>query len=200
MSKRVSALSFCSLFLCACAAAGAPASGAPASAAPGDLLPRPYTAAEIRAGNPPGATRVFLISQAGQPPVLQTTRFLDDPEGEARFETLVTDLAGEPVKERSEGRATWEELQAHADFPAAETRLCTALCTVAAGVFQGSLYERSEPTPTGATEAPAPGGAAVVHRFWFADGRPGPPVLYEMTRGDELLYRMELVELRGAAP
>lgn len=186
MPKRWYELSLSALLLCACASSGASGGDAPAG-----WLPRPYTPSEIQAGNRPGTTRVYLISRAGAEPVLQTGRFLPDDAGQARFENLVADLAGKPVGERTEGHATWEELQGHANFSPADTVLGPASCTVAAGVFQGSLYER--------TEAPAaPGGAPVVHRFWFAADRPGPPVLYEMTRGDELLYRMELVELRAA--
>jgi hypothetical protein len=185
MSMRWSPLSLCAL-VCACTAFRAHE-----GAAPDGMLPRPYTAAEIQAANPPGTTRVYLISEAGEPTVLQTGRFLPDDEGLARFENLVTDLEGRPVKERSEARATWEDLQAHANFPSADTTLRPASCTVAAGVVHGILYERTEPPE-------APGGAPVVHRFWFDEDQPGPPALYEMVRGEELLYRMELVELRGA--
>jgi hypothetical protein len=34
----------------------------------------------------------------------------------------------------------------------------------------------------------------VHHLVWFAKKLPGPPVLYEMTVADELVFRMELVE------
>ena len=185
MTKRWYELSLSALLLCACASAGASGHDAPAN-----WLPRPYTPDEIQAGNRPGTTRVYLISQTGVEPVLQTGRFLPDDAGQARFENLVVDLAGKPVGERTEGHATWEELQGHANFSAADTVLSPASCTVAAGVFHGSLYER--------TEAPAaPGRAPVVHRFWFSADRPGPPVLYEMTRGDELHPVEELVELQA---
>jgi hypothetical protein len=186
MTKRWHELSLSALLLCACASAGASERDAPAGG-----LPTPYTQDEIQDGNRPGTTRVYLISQAGAEPVLQTTRFLPDDAGQARFENLSADLAGKPVAERTERHATWGELQGHANFSAADTVLSPASCTTAAGVFQGSLYVR--------TEAPAaPGAAPVVHRFWFSADLPGPPALYEMTRGDELLYRMELVELQAA--
>lgn len=161
--------------------------------APESILPTPYTAAEIEAANPPGAQRVYLISAAGKPPVLQTTRFLPDEEGLARFEATVTDLAGSPLEGGKEGRATWEELRSHAAFPAAETTRHRTSCVVAAGIFSCWLYERTEP-------AAAPESAAMVHRFWFADRRAGQPVLYELSRGGDLVYRMELVKLADRAP
>jgi hypothetical protein len=174
-------------------ALGACASPGRSSSAPAEMLPTPYTAAELQTGNPPGTTRVYLISAAGQEPELQTGRFLPDEAGRARFASETVDLSGAPVAgSGQEGRATWEELLQHALFPAAEAARKRTSCTVAAGVFPGWLYERTEPVPDDA-------GAPLVHRFWFADGRPGPPVLYELTRAGELLYRMELVRFAGPA-
>jgi hypothetical protein len=171
------------LALAACASAG---DRAPPAA--GETLPTPYTAAEIEAGNPPGTMRVYLISTAGQEPQLETARFLEDPEGLAHFQMSAADLAGAPLADAAkEGRASWEELRQHAVFPAAEAGRQRTSCIVAAGAFPCWLYTRTERAPDG--------GAPMLHRFWFADGRAGPPVLYELTRNGELVYRMELVRL-----
>jgi len=187
MPLRPTALSAAALLLAACASSGG------AAEAPEGILTTPYTAEEIQAANPPGTERVYLISAAGNPPQLQTARFLPGEEGRAHFTSSVTDLAGAPLEGGREGQATWEELRQHAAFPAAETTRHRTTCVVAAGIFPCWLYERTEPSA-------APGSPPMVHRFWFADDRAGPPVLYELTSGGNLIYRMELVRLGGGPP
>lgn len=141
------------LALAACAS-----TGELAPPAAGQILPTPYTAAELKACNPPGTTRVYLISTPGQEPQLQTTVFVEDPEGLAHFRASSADLAGGPLADSAkEGRAAWEELRQHAAFPAAEAVRERSSCIVAAGVFPCWLYTRSEHAPDG--------GAIMLHRF-----------------------------------
>jgi hypothetical protein len=44
------------------------------------------------------------------------------------------------------------------------------------------------------TEIPPGEGAPTTSVFHFATDRPGPPVLYEMHRDGERVFRMELLE------
>lgn len=149
-----------------------------------DLLPTPFSAAEIRAGNPPGTARRFLVSVDGSV-TLEHSTFLEHPAGLARFEQRSFDLTGAPVGDPTVGEAPWEELQAHASYPRAEATCTDTTCTTAAGLFDTWLYDWREPAHDGQ--------AAARHRVWFAKKVPGPPVLYELVRDGELEFRMELL-------
>jgi hypothetical protein len=153
-------------------------------------LPTPFSAAEIRDANPPGTERTYLVSGGGMGPRIERGRFLPDEPGYGHFENSSADLAGAALEVASEGRATWEELRRHAEFPAAEARRFEETCTVAAGIFDCWIYERVQ-------QPAAPGGPPVLHRYAFARAHPGPPILYEMSQGGGLLYRMELIELNS---
>jgi hypothetical protein len=186
--KATAALAaFTGLALLGSACAGAPAEeqvDATLLLAP-DLLPTPYGAAAIRDGNPPGTRRVYLV-RSGSDLFVERSEFREHPEGLARFRQARFDLGGTPLGEPAEGDATWEELQAHASYPRAETTRSEATCTTAAGTFEVWLYDWRQPG--------AEGKPPTRHRVWFAKDLAGPPVLYEMTADGELVFRMELIE------
>lgn len=161
----------------------------PARILSSDLHPTPYSAEEIRLGNPPGTGRVYLVTQGGQSH-LEHTEFLAHPEGLARFAQTSMSLDGEAMGDAAHADATWEELQAHASYPRIDTTLTEETCTTAAGTFDAWLYRRIDQ----AREDAPP----MQHSVWFAKDLPGAPVLYELTTEGALVFRMELIETRGA--
>jgi hypothetical protein len=60
--------------------------------------------------------------------------------------------------------ATWEQLRGHASFPLAATTIETGVADTPAGQFRARIYTVRKGDD--------------VSRFYFADERPGPPVLF----------------------
>lgn len=169
------------LTLVACQAAG---SGA---AEPELGPPPPFTAEEIRLGNPPGTTRTFETTRAGAIEV-QTVRFLasDDPE-RARMEVVTIPAGASEPGPPVTATAAWTELRDHAAFPPDKASRVPATCQTRAGEFAGWLYEVADEID----------GVSVTTRYWFAEDEPGPPVLFESLVAGKRAMRSELVERRG---
>lgn len=112
---------------------------APDTAPPEALAPFPYSAEQIRDATPLGRTYVFKMTR-GDEVVLRTMRFTAvDAEG-ATMVAAIADVTGAPVAPPEESRATWEELQHHASYPAAATVVSAATVTVPAGTFACQRY------------------------------------------------------------
>ena len=152
--------------------------------APGEIAPRPYTAEQIRAGNPSGRIVVYHLEREGMAPVLQETHFVESDEDGTLMHDIVRSPAGEIVSKEQQ-RASWDELVRHATFPLAQTTVTTVVAETPAGSFPAKLYvvQREDG----------------VSRFWFADDMPGAPVRYEMELDGEVVMRAMLVEARSAA-
>ena len=174
---------FPTLALAMALAAGCAAS--PAGPA-GPMLPTPYTAEQIRSNYPPGTLHVYLHEQPDQPPVLSKTVFVEDDGERATFEMSRILPDGTSLGEAETATERWTELRDHAAFDAGVTTRREASCTVRSGSYDCWLYEKTEEAR----------GGPILHRFWFAKSKPGPPVLYEQVRGDEVTYRMEMIEFR----
>ena len=124
-----------------------------------DHLPTPFTAAEIRAACPTGRTLRFRHERAGQPPVINVSRYaLVDAHGCVQ-DTWSESMAGTRLSPPRRGHATWLALQQHASFPAATTTRADETIEVPAGQFACIRYTRTEPD--------------AVWRFWFARDLPG---------------------------
>jgi len=150
--------------------------------------PTPYTAEEIRAANPVGTVLVYRIQQTGTPTVVRTMEFVRADANGARISSSTVTEGGAPVGTPSDADAPWTELRDHGAFPAARTLRSRRSCTVPGGSFECLLY-----TVTGEEE-----GIPTVSRYWFARERPGPPVLVETEREGVVVFRMELMDVRGA--
>ena len=157
------------LLLAGClAAAPACASSAP-SAPPPDSnrmqpghAPTPFNAKQLRDACPPGRVDVFLIESSSRPPARQVTRFLNRTPTGAVFESSMLTAEGQPLGATVRARATWEDLQEHASFPAASTVMTEDDVRVPAGSFDCWVYS----VTTGSD----------VQRLYFAKNLPGPPV------------------------
>jgi len=159
------------------------------SAAPGpdphqlhpDHLPTPFTAAEIRAGCPPGRTLRFRIERAGEEPMIRVSRYAEvDGEGAVQ-ESWAEDLDGGGLSEPEHERSTWLELQEHASFPRAITeRGEEEELSIPSGRFACLRYTRTDPD--------------AVWRFWFARELPGQPVRYEREVSGEIVFSAILID------
>ncbi len=149
-----------------------------------DHAPTPFSAAEIREGCPNGRTTKYRIEMAGKPGVFQVSTFVNGDREATSFEAITLDMKGKQVGEKQTARAKWEELQAHASFPQAMTRISTESHTTPAGTFDCWLY-----VVTSEKE-----GKKEVKRFWFAKSLPGPPICCEQTVNGNRVFRMTLVE------
>jgi len=166
-----------------------PADAAPAEAPAGDatealMLPTPFTAAQIRDAWQPGLIIRFENTGADQATSIAvwTVVSRSETEGTTLFSTFQAD-GTTPMEAAAESTSTWEELQNHADFPAAHaTRQAIPLDT-AMGVMPGIRYVVEDPGEPGMSQV-----------FEFAEAFPGPPVLLQIKAGDQVIKQMKMIE------
>jgi len=146
-----------------------------------DHAPTPFSAMEIRDACTEGRTDRYRIAQAGKDTLISVSTFRNtEPEG-TEFAGHMETPEGKPLGEPFSSRATWQELQGHASFPAARTVIACETITTPAGTFDCWRYTV---TLTGKN-------AGAVSVFWFARTLPGPPVRYEKQINGDTVYRME---------
>jgi hypothetical protein len=116
--------------------------------------------------------------------VFQVSTFINGDQEGTSFEAIILDTEGKQMGEKQTAHAKWEELQAHASFPQANTQITTESYTTPAGTFDCWLY-----VVTSEKE-----GKKDVKRFWFAKSLPGPPVCYEQIVNSNRVFRMTLME------
>lgn len=202
-----------SLVVCACAAsspAPAPspttatvsssttASGAVhavsgASAHVDPYAPMPFTAEEIRAACPVARIVTFRMEMPGKPPMVHVMKFVAADAQGADIESVDRDEKGKDLGPAEKQHATWEELQKHAQFPRAMTKIEDGVADTPAGKFTTRVYivKDGDKTTT----------------YHFLMDRPGPPVLFyteqngERIRSSTLLPNAEpLVIIEKAKP
>ena len=145
-----------------------------------DHLPTPFTAAEIRAGCPPGRTLRFRIERAGEEPMIRVSRYAEvDGEGAVQ-ESWAEDLDGGGLSEPERERSTWLELQEHASFPRAITERGEEELSIPSGRFACLRYTRTD--------------SDAVWRFWFARELPGQPVRYEREVSGQIVFSATLID------
>jgi len=179
------ALALCLLTACAQTQdATALESSTPTELAPSALLPTPYTAEQIRDANPPGTRLRFLLTTPDQPGMLQTFRWIGGDETMSVLESTVAPADGSADGTTQVSESKWAELRDHAAFPAVATVRGEGPCQVGAGWFDCLTYVVTD----AAVDPP------VVNHFYFARGRPGPPVLLYAEQNGREVFRMELIE------
>lgn len=148
--------------------------------------PTPFSADQIREACGPGRRNVYRTQGADGTPRLTVGWF---EEGDADGAVSVSaaahpdgSVAGEPTRIR----ARWIDLQRHASFPIATTRIETGEAVTPAGRFDCWCYTVEDGDATS--------------RFWFARRLPGPPVLYTTERGGSEVFRSELIALVDPRP
>lgn len=155
----------------------------PAGSAEPDYIAPPFTKDDLRTSIPAGTELKLRISAAGQPTVIQHWVFTaSDASGCTIAARILAEDGTTLIKDEGEGTSTWAELETHGRFPAARTARTDASVDVEAGHFDTWLF---------VVQPEKPGGP--IKKVHFARTLPGPPVLMEVTQGDELLMKMELV-------
>lgn len=162
-----------------------PPPAAPAVAQVDEHAPLPYTADQIRAAMPAGARLRFSLEIEGGPPMFQEWLVTDATALDMELEATVRDAQGAVVEGPARERSTWESLRQHAAFPAATTTRMEARLDTAMGPQDCWLYQ---------IEGAGPDGQPQTDRYWFARALPGPPVLWERSRGAEVVMRLTQLE------
>lgn len=149
----------------------------------GPLAAPPFSAEQIRAATQVGRSYTFKVEEAGKAPTYMRMEFTRvDDEGVTIARTVIDDM-GEDAGAMT-GESTWDELVAHASYPAASTEIEQDTVEVPAGSFECVVYVVS-----------GDGGSSVT-RAYFANELPGAPVLHEVEIDGEWASRMTLIEYR----
>ena len=135
-----------------------------------DFLPTPYTAEQIRDAWQVGLEVTTRVRTAKGESYSRTEVLEWTAEG-FRMSDRAVSRAGIPTDEEgSYYSGTWVELRDHAKFPAATTTRERAERDTTLGKLEGWLYQVS--------------GKDGESEFFFADGLPGPPVVYRKSEQD----------------
>lgn len=183
--------------LCACAgaelrapssAAGvrSEASGAPLSAEAASSernAPAPFSAEEIREATSVGRTYVWDVETYDLPPMRQQVVFRAVSATEATSSYGEVDESGAWIGTPGSSTSSWEDLVAHATYPAGSTEISELEWTVPAGTFDAWQYTVTQVTA---------GGGERVTRVWFAKSLPGAPIQHESWQDGSLRSRMVL--------
>lgn len=172
--------------------AAAPAPAAPAPAPAPALVPEPaapayaprlFDAAALRDGFVLGTKIRLRMETTGEPPTEQRWQVTAHTAEGCTIASQVYDIGtGELVADEGEGTSSWAELEGHATFPADRTEIADdQTITVPAGTFAARRYTVREDDGT-------------VKVLYFARDLPGPPVSMVVSRGDDVLMSMVLLE------
>lgn len=148
-----------------------------------DHAPTPFRADEIRRGCPEGRSIEFVLETADGTKTYQVMRFVSCSATEAEVESVTLDAAKKPVRPARRNRSAWTELQKHASFPAADTKIDEDARQTEAGLYDCWRY----------TVRFDAGGRRGVRRYWFAKALPGPPVWMEVHVDGKLQSRLEMI-------
>ncbi len=149
-----------------------------------DHAPTPFSAAEIRDANKPGTRIKFRIEVPGKPLTYMHFFFIEGDEKNSRLTSFNTDKDGKLMGKKETAVSTWKELQAHASFPEAETKITGKAFKGPMGVLECYFY-------TVTTEKE---GKKTVKRLWFAKSLPGPPVYFEQSVDGEVIFHMVMLK------
>lgn len=147
------------------------------------ILPRPFTAEQIRDEWVPGLTIRFRRTTPGEVKLERWTVVAADEEG-AQIEFTVVDASGNTVGQPDVQRAGWVELRDHASFPAQRASRAEATRETPLGLLDGWLYTVRDDE------------AGTVTEFFFARKFPGAPVLMRTTRAGEPVLELTQLERR----
>ena len=142
--------------------------------------PTPFSADEILEASGTGTAVTYRIEADGADPYLDRWEFLGGDEERGRRRRWTESLDGEVIEKPAEFESSWLELQHHASFPVATTRLTGGTAVTPAGEFDCWVYVTS--SDDGSTTIAS-----------FARSEPGPPVLMETQSDGRVVFRMTLV-------
>ena len=149
-----------------------------------DYAPTPFSAAEIRSGCPRNRKVIFQVETFGQPVVFQTLTFVSVYEEKVVYESVITGMDGKRIGSKRMTTGTWKDLQSHASFPLAQTKIRKESYTVPAGTFECWRYEVTL----------GKDGKTDIQRLWFAINLPGPPICFEETIDGKVVYKLTMLK------
>ena len=139
----------------------------------------PYTAEQIRDASKVGREWQYRVEQGPKTEWRIMTMTAVDADG-ATITNTVRGGEGAVTAEPTESRATWEELRAHALFPAAATTISDDSVQTAAGLFQCKRYVVVD--------------GATTSTFWFGNDLPGAPVKLTVESGGAVIETRMLMK------
>ena len=142
--------------------------------------PTPFTADEIRAGCPAGRIIRMQVSEDGATPFLRVSRFVSCDAQGAVLERSRQSLDGTRLGEVESDRVTWEDLRAHASFPADATTIASETISTALGALECLRYTVVEEETS--------------NDFWFATSLPGMPIQYVTRVGGEVVTTVSVLD------
>ena len=185
-STSTAVLLFVFLFGAGCGP-GEPASGesrseeAATDVADAEILPRPFTAAQIRDEWVVGFNLTLLRETRGTEEVQRWTVVAADLDS-LDIEYVTLDADGDPVGEPAVRRSTWVALRDHATFPAASGTREDVARDTPLGTLDGWLYTVRDDERNTVTE------------FFFAKELPGAPVHMRSSSEGEVVVELTQIE------
>ncbi len=154
--------------------------GAPPGAMP-ELLPRPFTAEQIRDEWVPGL-RLVMHTRTPESETWERWTVLSADADGAEIEFAQVDAEGGPAGEPRIGRSSWIELRNHANYPAAASTREEVTRDTALGPLEGWLYKVGDAASGNQTEV------------FFAKSYPGAPFEMKMVKDGTLVLELAQVE------
>ena len=148
--------------------------------------PTPFTADEIRMGCPQGRQVTVVHLGPDETSEYWTTTFAKTDQETALLINQQVGEDGQPLGGASELVATWDELQAHASFPAINTTISEVEVATPIGQMHCLLYE--------VTDGPT------TKRLWFAKSLPGLPIKTTYLKDDRAELETVVVRDTQAEP
>lgn len=187
----------CALLLpCALLAACAPkpppvpAAPPPVEAPVEEALPPPFTPEQIRAAMPTGTRLLIQRVDAAGAVTQEEWHVVDNTPQAARF-AFVPVLEGQAQPEAATQEAvSWEELAAHAAFPASATTVEATSFETPLGMMEGWRY----------VQVVEVNGQLSRNIFEFSRAHPGPPLRMTVEVGGQPVARMEVLRIEAPAP
>jgi hypothetical protein len=164
-------------------AKSAPSAKPPAEEAPA-IAPRPFTPEQIRAAMQPGTEIRFRVEEQGKPAVVLHWQVTAADADTMTLTARVLAPDGSLLSQEPAQASRWDELAAHASFPAARTVRSEGSVEVPAGRFDSIDYVVTETKD----------GSKTVSTFRFARQLPGPPVWLTVEKDGVVVRRMVLLE------
>lgn len=148
--------------------------------------PTPFTAEEIRIGCPAGRQVTVVHIAPDESSECWTTTFAKTDHETTLLINQQVGEDGQLLGGASELVATWDELQAHASFPAVNTTISEVELETPIGKNRCLLYEVSEGPTT--------------KKLWFAESLPGLPIKTIYLKDDLLELTTVVVRDTQAEP
>ena len=146
--------------------------------------PTPFTSEQIRLACPTGRINRFRVEQRrGSETRIEVSvqHFVETNDIGAKIKSVSADIEKPVPGPSQELVLRWDELRAHASYPAEQTKITRETVTVPAGTYDCWLYTVND--------------GNFISRYWFARTLAGPPILATVERRGKLVRKIDLIDL-----